>query len=46
MLSDALNAETAAFEVGYESPSQFSREYTRMFGVSPRDIAALQLASA
>ncbi len=26
---------TAAFEVGYESPSQFSREYARKFGVSP-----------
>lgn len=25
-----------AFEVGYESPTQFSREYTRKFGVSPR----------
>jgi AraC-like DNA-binding protein len=30
------NVETAAFEVGYESPSQFSREYSRMFGVPPR----------
>ena len=27
---------TAAFEVGYESPSQFSREYSRKFGASPR----------
>lgn len=36
------NVETAAFEVGYESPSQFSREYARMFGAPPRrDIAAL-----
>jgi AraC-like DNA-binding protein len=26
---------TAAFDVGYESPSQFSREYTRKFGVTP-----------
>ena len=26
---------TAAFDVGYESPSQFSREYTRKFGVPP-----------
>ena len=32
MVSDAANVETAAFEVGYESPSQFSREYARMFG--------------
>jgi AraC-like DNA-binding protein len=30
---------TAAFDVGYESPSQFSREYSRMFGVPPsRDL--------
>ncbi len=27
-----------AFAVGYESPNQFSREFTRKFGVSPRDI--------
>ena len=47
MLSEDMNAETAAFEVGYESPSQFSREYTRMFGASPRrDIVAMQLATA
>ncbi len=43
MVSDAANAETAAFQVGYESPSQFSREYSRMFGTSPRrDIAGLR----
>ena len=31
---------TAAYDVGYESPSQFSREYTRKFGVPPsRDLA-------
>jgi AraC-like DNA-binding protein len=35
MVSDAANVETAAFEVGYESPSQFSREYARMFGLPP-----------
>jgi AraC-like DNA-binding protein len=29
------SVSTAAFEVGYESPSQFSREYTRKFGVPP-----------
>ncbi len=41
MISDGANVETAAFRVGYESPSQFSREYSRMFGVSPRrDVAA------
>lgn len=43
MATDAANAETAAFHVGYESPSQFSREYARMFGVPPRrDIEALR----
>ncbi|WP_425493963.1 hypothetical protein [Lysobacter gummosus] len=39
--------ETAAFRVGYESPSQFSREYTRMFGTSPRrDVASLRQLAA
>ncbi len=43
MASDAANAETAAFQVGYESSSQFSREYSRMFGTPPRrDIAGLR----
>jgi AraC-like DNA-binding protein len=36
MATDAANVETAAFRVGYESPSQFSREYARMFGAPPR----------
>ncbi|MDR3513743.1 MAG: AraC family transcriptional regulator [Caulobacteraceae bacterium] len=36
MLSTALNAETAAAQVGYESPSQFSRDYARLFGAPPR----------
>jgi AraC-like DNA-binding protein len=31
----ASSVTTAAFDVGYESPSQFSREYTRKFGVAP-----------
>ena len=31
MVADAANVETAAFEVGYESPSQFSREYTPLY---------------
>lgn len=40
MLSERLDASTAAFRVGYESPSQFSREYRRLFGAPPsRDIA-------
>lgn len=31
----AANASQAAYQVGYESASQFSREYTRMFGAPP-----------
>ena len=43
MISLTLNVEAAAFEVGYESPSQFSREYARMFGAPPkRDLKRLQ----
>ena len=42
MLAGLANAESAAYRVGYESPSQFSREYARMFGAPPRrDVAAL-----
>jgi len=45
MLSDNLDASTAAYRVGYESPSQFSREYSRQFGAPPvRDIAGLRAA--
>jgi AraC-like DNA-binding protein len=36
MVMEAANVERAAFAVGYESPSQFSREYSRMFGASPK----------
>ena len=36
MISDGADAAKAAFAVGYESPSQFSREYSRLFGASPR----------
>lgn len=43
MLSGSVDATTAALEVGYESPSQFSREYRRLFGLPPfRDIKALR----
>jgi len=43
MLTERLDAATAAFQVGYESPSQFSREYSRLFGAPPlRDIKGLQ----
>jgi AraC-like DNA-binding protein len=45
MISCAANVETASFEVGYESASQFSREYARMFGNSPkRDATAMHQA--
>jgi AraC-like DNA-binding protein len=47
MVTHGLNVESAAFEVGYESPSQFSREYARLFGAPPkRDVLRLQLAPA
>jgi len=36
MLSEGLEAATASYRVGYESPSHFSREYSRMFGAPPR----------
>ncbi len=43
MLNEHLDVSGAAFKVGYESPSQFSREYSRLFGVAPkRDIAVLR----
>jgi AraC-like DNA-binding protein len=43
MLSENEDAAAAAFQVGYESPSQFSREYSRLFGAPPlRDIINLR----
>jgi AraC-like DNA-binding protein len=43
MLADGLDAASAAFEVGYESASQFSREYSRFFGCPPmRDVKTLR----
>jgi AraC-like DNA-binding protein len=43
MLGQAMDAATAGHSVGYESPSQFSREYSRLFGAPPsRDIARLK----
>jgi AraC-like DNA-binding protein len=43
MLSEAVDAAAAGHSVGYESPSQFSREYRRLFGAPPvRDIAKLR----
>lgn len=42
MLTERQDATTAALQVGYESPSQFSREYKRQFGAPPlRDIKNL-----
>ncbi len=47
MLNNGLDAASAAFEVGYESASQFNREYSRFFGQPPmRDIKARRLAGA
>lgn len=47
MLSGSMDATTAAVEVGYKSPSQFSREYRRLFGLPPlQDIRALQTGFA
>ena len=44
MLGEGLDAAEAAFRVGYESASQFSREYRRMFGAPPRqDVAAIKV---
>ena len=46
MLTERLDATNAAFQVGYESPSQFSREYSRLFGEPPlRDITNLRQLS-
>jgi AraC-like DNA-binding protein len=43
LLAEKQDATTAAFQVGYESPSQFSREYSRLFGAPPlRDITNLR----
>ena len=43
MLNEHLDVSSAAFKVGYESPSQFSREYSRLFGVPPkRDMTTLR----
>ncbi|TDV56987.1 AraC-like DNA-binding protein [Pseudomonas graminis] len=43
MLNEQQDAASAAFKVGYESPSQFSREYGRLFGAPPKkDIARMR----
>jgi len=43
MITQSASVTSAAYQVGYESISQFSREYARMFGAPPkRDVAALK----
>lgn len=43
MLTDSVTATSAAYQVGYESASQFNREYARMFGAPPRrDVESLR----
>jgi transcriptional regulator GlxA family with amidase domain len=37
LLTEAAGAADVAFRVGYESPSQFSREYSRLFGLPPKE---------
>lgn len=47
MMAEGASAGSAGFAVGYDSPSQFSREYRRLFGAPPRqDIERLQAAGA
>jgi AraC-like DNA-binding protein len=40
MVNEGVNASGAALQVGYESPSQFSREFKRLFGNGPAAVAA------
>jgi len=47
MLVEGIDAASAAFEVGYESASQFNREYKRFFGQPPmQDIKVRRLAGS
>jgi AraC-like DNA-binding protein len=47
MLNGDLDASSAALRVGYESTSQFSREYSRLFGEPPhRDIMRMKLTAS
>jgi len=42
-IANGMDVSSAAYKVSYESPSQFSREYRRLFGVPPKqDIAVLR----
>ncbi|WP_304991348.1 AraC family transcriptional regulator [Burkholderia plantarii] len=43
MINDGVDAASAAFQVGYESATQFSREYRRLFGDAPkRDVSTIR----
>ena len=45
MLNQNIDASNASGIVGYESPSQFSREYSRLFGAPPqRDVRRMRLS--
>jgi AraC-like DNA-binding protein len=47
MLTEGLEASSAAHRVGYDSPSQFSREYRRQFGAPPRrEVGALRAGAS
>jgi transcriptional regulator GlxA family with amidase domain len=47
MLLEGVDAATAAFSVGYESASQFNREYNRMFGLPPmKDVRNTRLSES
>lgn len=43
MIQEEETAESSSYKVGYKSPSQFSREYSRMFGSSPKKDTHLQI---
>ena len=46
MYTKQLDAAAAGFQVGYKSASQFSREYSRQFGASPRKDVSRLLGNA
>jgi len=47
MVAEAMDAASAGFQVGYESPSQFSRDYGRVFGMPPaKDAQRLRSGAA
>jgi transcriptional regulator GlxA family with amidase domain len=46
MVSEGMDAASAGFQVGYDSPSQFSRDYSRIFGMPPaKDASRLRGAA-